>query len=371
MSALTEIYVDNVVRHLPENTRADIAAEITATIDDTVEARLGRAIPKPNPERTAAVEREVLEELGDPAVLSREYSNSPQHFIGPKSYPLFLWTLRWILPIVGLIAVLANVVVTVATTPDVQLGELIGSTVGNTVSALLTAFAVIAIIIGLGDRRADDAALPRMPGQQKGAWTIDDLDRRDVRGRQIRAEAALGLVFILALATIPFIPTSLLYVGHINHGGTFINPDLGTGWLLGYWGFLALLAVVEIIRFVEWLDATDRVDHRRDHRCGHGRLPHHRPAHPAGPPPRDHERSERRHPTDHHGRSDLDHHDLGPGEHVADVIAPSRADEDGSSPLTPGRSTRAAQLRRLEMTVNFLFRASCSLGPMMASRRSR
>ncbi|MGC3020301.1 HAAS signaling domain-containing protein [Brevibacterium sp. FAM 24630] len=249
MSALTEIYVDNVVRHLPENTRADIAAEITATIDDTVEARLGED-PQPNPERTAAVEREVLEELGDPAVLSREYSNSPQHFIGPKSYPLFLWTLRWILPIVGLIAVLANVVVTVATTPDVQLGELIGSTVGNTVSALLTAFAVIAIIIGLGDRRADDAALPRMPGQQKGAWTIDDLDRRDVRGRQIRAEAALGLVFILALATIPFIPTSLLYVGHINHGGTFINPDLGTGWLLGYWGFLALLAVVEIIRFV-------------------------------------------------------------------------------------------------------------------------
>lgn len=249
MSALTEIYVDNVVRHLPENTRADIAAEITATIDDTVEARLGED-PQPSPERTAAVECEVLEELGDPAVLSREYSNSPQHFIGPKSYPLFLWTLRWILPIVGLIAVLANVVVTVATTPDVQLGELIGSTVGNTVSALLTAFAVIAIIIGLGDRRADDAALPRMPGQQKGAWTIDDLDRRDVRGRQIRAEAALGLVFILALATIPFIPTSLLYVGHINHGGTFINPDLGTGWLLGYWGFLALLAVVEIIRFV-------------------------------------------------------------------------------------------------------------------------
>lgn len=249
MSALTEIYVDNVVRHLPENTRADIAAEITATIDDTVEARLGED-PQPNPEHTAAVEREVLEELGDPAVLSREYSNSPQHFIGPKSYPLFLWTLRWILPIVGLIAVLANVVVTVATTPDVQLGELIGSTVGNTVSALLTAFAVIAIIIGLGDRRADGAALPRMPGQQKGAWTIDDLDRRDVRGRQIRAEAALGLVFILALATIPFIPTSLLYVGHINHGGTFINPDLGTGWLLGYWGFLALLAVVEIIRFV-------------------------------------------------------------------------------------------------------------------------
>ena len=249
MSALTEIYVDNVVRHLPENTRADIAAEITATIDDTIEARLGED-PQPNPERTAGVEREVLEELGDPAVLSREYSNAPQYFIGPKSYPLFLWTLRWILPIVGLLAVLANVVVTVATTPDVQIGELIGSTAGNTVTALLTAFAAITIIIGLGDRGLDSGAAEPFRRSQKAAWTIDDLDRRDVRGRQIRAEAALGLVFILALATVPFIPTTLLYVGHLNHGGTFINPNLGMGWLLGYWGFLALLAAVEIFRFV-------------------------------------------------------------------------------------------------------------------------
>ena len=249
MSALTETYVDNVIGHLPEKSRADIGAEITATISDMVEARLGEG-PHRSPERTATIEREVLEELGDPAALSREYVNSPQHFIGPKSYPLFLWTLRWILPIVGLLAVLTNVVVTVATTPDVQLGELIGSTVGNTVTALLTAFAVITIIIGLGDRGLDDNALPRMPGRQKDPWTIDHLDRRDIRGRQTRAEAALGLVFILALATIPFIPTTLLYVGHLNRGVTFINPDLGTGWLLGYWGFLGLLAAVEIIRFV-------------------------------------------------------------------------------------------------------------------------
>src|SRR5699024_3291516 len=178
------------------------------------------------------------------------YSNAPQYFIGPKSYPLFLWTLRWILPIVGLLAVLANVVVTVATTPDVQIGELIGSTAGHTVTPLLPAFAAITIIIGLGDRGLDSGAAEPFRRSQKAAWTIDDLDRRDVRGRQIRAEAALGLVFILALATVPFIPTTLLYVGHLNHGGTFINPNLGMGWLLGYWGLLALLAAVEVFRFV-------------------------------------------------------------------------------------------------------------------------
>src|SRR5699024_6547168 len=239
--------------------------------------------------------------------------------------------LRWILPIVGLLAVLANVVVTVATTPDVQIGELIGSTAGNAVTALLTAFAAITIIIGLGDRGLDSGAAEPFRRSQKAAWTIDDLDRRDVRGRQIRAEAALGLVFILALATVPFIPTTLLYVGHLNHGGTFINPNLGMGWLLGYWGLLALLAAVEVFRFV-----TARAHHRRVQRCGHGRLPHHRPAHPARPPPRTHERSERECPADHHGHRDLDHRRLGPGDDVA-------------------------ERPRLATTVNFLFRASCSL----------
>ncbi|HJE78791.1 MAG TPA: hypothetical protein K8V74_12715 [Brevibacterium epidermidis] len=248
MSALTEIYVDNVTRHLPEDSRPDIAAEITATIDDMVEARLGEDAAA-SPDRTAAIEREVLEELGDPVALSREYSNSPQHLIGPNSYPLYIWSLRWVLPIVGLLAVLTNVVTTIAVSPEVQIGELIGKTAGNTVIALLTAFAAITIIIGLGDRGTDGGAAEAMQKRQPGTWTVDDLDRRDSHGKQIRAEAGLGLVFIVALAAVPLIPTTLLYVDHLNDGETFINPDLGVGWLVGYWAFVALMAVVEIIKF--------------------------------------------------------------------------------------------------------------------------
>ena len=248
MSALTEIYVDNVTRHLPEDSRPDIAAEITATIDDMVDARLGEDAD-PSPDHTAAIEREVLEELGDPVALSREYSNSPQHLIGPNSYPLYIWTLRWVLPIVGLLAVLTNIVTTVAVSPGVQIGEIIGKTAGNTVIALLTAFAAITIIIGLGDRGMDGGASDSLRKRKPGTWSVDDLDRRDSHGKQIRAEAGLGLVFLAALATLPSIPTTLLYVGHLNEGGTFINPDLGVGWLVGYWAFLALMAVVEIIKF--------------------------------------------------------------------------------------------------------------------------
>lgn len=251
MSALTDIYVDTVIEHLPEKSRDDIAAEIRATIDDMVEARLGDGGPSTDSQTVA--EREVLEQLGDPVLLSREYTNSPQHLIGPTSYPLFIWSLRWVLPAVAVLSVLTNVIVHIATTPQVQLGALLGQTIGSTVTALLTAFAVITILIGLGDRNMDTGATEKPPGARSEPWSVDDLHRRDVRGSQIRAEAILNLVFIVLLALIPLIPTSLVYVGHLNNGETFIDPDLGAGWLLGYWGFLALMAVLEAIKLVRSL----------------------------------------------------------------------------------------------------------------------
>lgn len=248
MSALTTIYVDNVVGHLPEDSRGDIAAEIKATIDDMVEARLG-GLEHPADEQTATAEREVLEELGDPVRLSRGYSNSPQHLIGPNTYPLFVWAIRWVLPLVAVAAAVTNSIAFIATNDEVQIGALIGQLVGNTVVALLTAFATITILFALGDRDMSEGAADKIAGVKKG-WSIDQLRATDAKAKQIRAEAILNLVFIVLLALLPLVPTSLFYVGHLNNGQPFVNPELGVGWFLGYWGFLALMAIVEVVKLV-------------------------------------------------------------------------------------------------------------------------
>lgn len=246
MSALTNIYVDNVIGHLPENSRGDIAAEIRATIDDMVEHRLG-GLDHPAEEQSAAAEREVLEELGDPVRLSREYTNSPQHLIGPNTYPLFVWAMRWVIPLVAVIAVTANAVAFIATQDTVQIGALIGQLVGNTVMALLVAFAAITILLALGDRGLSGGANEKIHAA-KTPWTVDQLHDYDVRVKQIRAEAILNLVFIVLLALLPFVSTSLFYVGDLNNGEPFINPELGAGWMLGYWFFLTLMAIVEVVK---------------------------------------------------------------------------------------------------------------------------
>ncbi|WP_350269267.1 hypothetical protein AAFP32_11555 [Brevibacterium sp. CBA3109] len=248
MSALTDVYVDNVIGRLPENSRGDIAAEIRATIGDMVEHRLG-SLDHPAQAQTAAAEREVLEELGDPVQLSLEYTNSPQHLIGPKSYPLFLWAMRWVIPLVAVISVTANAITFIATQDTVQIGALIGQLVGNTVTALLVTFATITIILALRDRGLSGGAGETVNGTRK-SWSVDQLRATDVKAKQIRAEAILGLIFIVLLALVPFIPTSLFYVGHLNNGQPFINPELGSGWFLGYWGFLVLMAIVEVVKLV-------------------------------------------------------------------------------------------------------------------------
>ncbi|RBP68058.1 hypothetical protein DFO66_101285 [Brevibacterium sanguinis] len=244
MTARTDLYIATVVRRLPEGSRDDIAEEIRATIDDMIDARLGEEDPPK--ERLERVEREVLEELGDPAVLAGRYSNSPQFLIGPASYPVFLWCMRTILPITGVAALLINVVAHSLTTPEVQIGSLIGAVIGKTVLALLLCFAAVTILLALGERGpGPETRSPRAPGE---SWSVDDLRATDPDIARTRAEALLGLVMIVLLAIVPFLPTTLFYAGHLNDGGSFVNPGLGSGWIVSYWTLLGLMAAVEAIR---------------------------------------------------------------------------------------------------------------------------
>ncbi|GAA2098702.1 MULTISPECIES: HAAS signaling domain-containing protein [Brevibacterium] len=247
MSTLTTAYTDAVAARVPEAGREEIAREVAAMIEEMVEARLEQAGPDHDEPEHAAVEREVLEELGDPARLAREYARTPQHLIGPDWYPVFLWCVRWILPLAGVCALVANGVVYAATEPEPHLGGLIGATLGEAIGAVLTAFAAVTLLLAVVERTtAPEAA----PGNRR-KWTVEMLQGRAPSGSTVRADATVSLVLLALLAALPFVPTTFLYVGHLNNGETFVNPELGAGWLAGYWALLALLAVTEAWKAVQ------------------------------------------------------------------------------------------------------------------------
>ena len=259
MSRLTDRYIAEVVRHLPEDQRGDISEEIAATIDDMVAAELdtgpakptspsGTVGPSPAADTTTATdsaEREVLRRLGDPAQLARRYSGARQYLVGPDVYPVWSRVLRWLAPVVSTVAAVAGGILYLSTTPTPQLGDLIAQLITSVSAALLWAFAAWTLVVVIIERTTPEGArnaLSRTP-----TWDPVDLDRPG-SGTDTRADAIVSLVLLALLAGVPFIPSTFLYIGHLNGGEPLINPDLPTGWVAGYLILIGALALIQMWR---------------------------------------------------------------------------------------------------------------------------
>ncbi len=118
-TTLTDRYVDAAMRTVPEKQRADLGAELRASIDDQVDARVEGGEPHD------AAERAVLTELGDPDKLAAGYTDRPLWLIGPRYY-LDWWRLLKLL--LGIVPACAAFGVALAQTlAGASFGEIIGS----------------------------------------------------------------------------------------------------------------------------------------------------------------------------------------------------------------------------------------------------
>lgn len=125
-TSLTDRYIQEVARRLPEEQRADIAAELRGTIADTIDGRLARD----GLDETTA-ERAVLQELGDPSLLAMKYRDRPLYLIGPELFPAYWALLRRLIPLVPLI------IGAIVLAAGLLSGEPAEVAAGNTVSAII------------------------------------------------------------------------------------------------------------------------------------------------------------------------------------------------------------------------------------------
>jgi hypothetical protein len=243
MTTLTDRYVAEVARRLPERSREDISREIRATIADMIEAQPGPA---------DEVERAAIVELGDPAVLARQYADQPQYLVGPEIYPAFIRLMTWVVPLVGLISI-ASSTLTYATTDDApRIGEMIGTSVGELVVALVMTFGIGTIIAGLLERLLpDDDRQQLLRSVPYVEWTVDDLWRDLPTRRVTRGESIASLVLLAFMAAVPFIPASFFYVPDVPSGEGLLDPDLWSGWIPGFLVIMVLMAGVEVVKLVQ------------------------------------------------------------------------------------------------------------------------
>jgi hypothetical protein len=203
MTTWTERYLVAVLKSIPEGKRAEVERELTSSIADAIEERVGAG------EDRLAAERAVLEGLGEPSQLASGYTGRPNYLLGPELFPLY----REFLPrLVAIIVPLAAVGLATAR----LLG---GGNAADAVSAAISGAISVAIqlvfwttVTFVFIERADAARDARAQMLAKaGRWTVDRLPdpspgrvtAGDTVGEVITSLITIGALLFLRGISIP------------------------------------------------------------------------------------------------------------------------------------------------------------------------
>jgi hypothetical protein len=237
-TTLTDRYVDAAMRTVPDKQRDDLGAELRASIDDQIEARVDGGEPHD------AAERAVLTELGDPDKLAAGYTDRPLHLIGPRYY-LDWWRLLKLLLLIVLPAAAFGIGLA-----QTLAGQPIGSIIGSLITTLLSVAVnlcfwttLVFVIVERTGARAGSALTE---------WNVDQLP--EIRPRGVGFGDMVASIVFLAVAagaviwdlTIGFVPDS------VNAGEplSFLNPGLWPWWIAGLFVLFALEATLAVVVYL-------------------------------------------------------------------------------------------------------------------------
>lgn len=136
MSELIDRYVHQVGLYVRPKERTEVEKELRSQIQDQLEDGYG-ASP------TVAEVAAVLKQLGDPRKLAVSYSGE-QYLVGPELYPFMMTVLRFGLPLVPAVVVIANIL-GVAVSPEG--GNWVGLLIGSIFTAVQAALIFVAVIV--------------------------------------------------------------------------------------------------------------------------------------------------------------------------------------------------------------------------------
>lgn len=232
MTTLTQRYVHAAVAGLPETQRDDVAEELNASVADAIDDLVAGGLTREE------AERQALNDLGDPAVLSERFGGRPRHLIGPEYFPQYSQLLRTLLlvvvPIVGAASLLAQAMAG-ASPVDALL-----SVVGIVFQLVVQMAFWVTLVFALLERSHTP-----VPSR---SWTPDDLpevtDRRIGLGETVFGISALT---VLMWAILWQRDHWLVTVGGIEV--PVLNPDVWTPWLVVLLVVLLASILLEIVKY--------------------------------------------------------------------------------------------------------------------------
>lgn len=215
---LTDRYIAATVAKLPANQREDVQAQLREAIGDAVDARLDQAEANGTPASASAVEKEVLNEFGDPEMLAATYADRRLYLIGPELYlpwkrltRLLLWI---VLPILAVAVPVGSVMA----------GDPAAEVLGGTLSTLVTVGIHIVFWVTLGFAIASRNRTP--PEEFTEPWTVEKLPDEPQPQQTGSDTVATTIVLAVAAFAIVWQQVSPPAVTEAGEGLPALNPEL-------------------------------------------------------------------------------------------------------------------------------------------------
>jgi hypothetical protein len=249
---LVDRYVDEATSRVGASTRDEVRRDIHGMVDELVEARMAQGEPP-----DAATEQ-VLNELGNPQRLARQYDGEHRYLVGPRHYDDYvrlLMAICWsVLPLIAIVIFGANML-----EGDGTIGGLVG---GAIVDALWTTFIVgvqiafwvtVAFVVM---ERTEGGATAEV-ASDRDEWTVVDLPPVVPKRQISMADALVGLgftVFIGAILVLLYRNGISMYLGDeasasIDGFVPFFNPEIpaSVAWLV--LGLLVADALLDVTKY--------------------------------------------------------------------------------------------------------------------------
>ncbi len=244
---LIDLYVMEVIERLPEKRQSEIAEQLRSTID-------GMLVNDYSEQNV----KNVLAELGHPAILASRYAERPMYLIGPRYYDLYLQLLKLILPIAIAVSTIVIVIVTIVSGAGEEgifsiIVSLIGGIISgiiNTVIQVLFWLTLVLVIV----ERAEHSVSQKPLALNFEEWTPDNLKNFKKRshlskGRKISRSQVFGsLIWTAIWTTVYFNADKLLGIYQEGQQGSleFTTPIFNQEVLVSYWPLIILVILLEI-----------------------------------------------------------------------------------------------------------------------------
>lgn len=212
MNPWIERYLNDVTRRLPEKDRAEVSRELEANILDMLGEGAGDEEVKA-----------VLTRMGSPAALANGYRGANRYLISPAVYDDYLRTLKWLLPLVGLIALAVGGIVggiEAISGEPVRLTAFIGGAVGQGIAAGVSGAFHALFWTTLGFV-IYERAQPGGPAAIYPKWTVDDLPEAapSPKGAIPRSDVIAELVVMLVFAAAALLFCAGVFPIAFSYGG--------------------------------------------------------------------------------------------------------------------------------------------------------